>query len=74
MPNFAHLPLLVNEQGLKLSKRRDDVAIDSFKVRHKPVIPMGDGADDSNGDTSPKRSSTSWRSLGGTTSLPWSIG
>ena len=57
MPNFAHLPLLVNEQGLKLSKRRDDVAIDSFRVRLSLVL--GDCADGRKEDTSPKRFSTS---------------
>lgn len=57
MPNFAHLPLLVNEQGLKLSKRRDDVAIDSFRVRLALVL--RDGADGRKEDTSPKRFSTS---------------
>lgn len=30
---FAHLPLIVNEQRKKLSKRRDDVALGDFTVR-----------------------------------------
>lgn len=32
-PVFAHLPLLVNEQRKKLSKRRDDVAVGDYKDR-----------------------------------------
>ena len=28
---FAHLPLLVNERRQKLSKRRDDVAVESYR-------------------------------------------
>ncbi len=31
VPTYAHLPLLVNEQGKKLSKRRDKVSVDEFK-------------------------------------------
>jgi glutamyl-tRNA synthetase len=31
LPFFAHLPLLVNEQGKKLSKRRDPVAVESYR-------------------------------------------
>ena len=31
MPVFAHLPLLVNEQRKKLSKRRDDVSVASYR-------------------------------------------
>lgn len=30
-PTYAHLPLLVNEQGKKLSKRRDSVALGEFR-------------------------------------------
>ena len=30
---FAHLPLLVNEQRKKLSKRRDDVSVADYKAR-----------------------------------------
>ena len=30
-PVFAHLPLLVNEQRKKLSKRRDPVAVESYR-------------------------------------------
>jgi len=30
-PVFAHLPMLVNERGQKLSKRRDDVAVETFR-------------------------------------------
>ena len=32
-PTFAHLPLLVNEQRKKLSKRRDPVSVADFKAR-----------------------------------------
>jgi len=32
-PVFAHLPLLVNEQRKKLSKRRDDVAVGDYRDR-----------------------------------------
>jgi glutamyl-tRNA synthetase len=32
-PAFAHLPLLVNERRQKLSKRRDDVAVESYRDR-----------------------------------------
>ena len=32
-PAFAHLPLLVNEQRKKLSKRRDDVSMATYKER-----------------------------------------
>lgn len=32
-PLFAHLPLIVNEQRKKLSKRRDDVALEDYKDR-----------------------------------------
>ena len=31
LPVFAHLPMLVNEQRKKLSKRRDPVAVESFR-------------------------------------------
>ena len=31
LPVFAHLPLLVNEQGKKLSKRRDPVAMELYR-------------------------------------------
>ena len=31
LPTFAHLPLIVNEQRKKLSKRRDDVALESYR-------------------------------------------
>ncbi|HEY1281073.1 MAG TPA: glutamate--tRNA ligase [Acidimicrobiales bacterium] len=33
VPVFAHLPLLVNEQRKKLSKRRDDVSVADYKDR-----------------------------------------
>jgi len=33
LPGFAHLPLLVNERRQKLSKRRDDVAVESYQER-----------------------------------------
>ncbi|MDQ1373414.1 MAG: glutamyl-tRNA synthetase [Actinomycetota bacterium] len=32
-PVFAHLPILVNAQRKKLSKRRDDVAVEEFRTR-----------------------------------------
>lgn len=32
-PIYAHLPLIVNEQRKKLSKRRDDVAVGDYKAR-----------------------------------------
>ena len=32
-PAFAHLPLLVNAQGKKLSKRREDVAVEQYRER-----------------------------------------
>jgi glutamyl-tRNA synthetase len=32
-PTYAHLPLLVNEQRKKLSKRRDDVALGDYMAR-----------------------------------------
>lgn len=31
LPTYAHLPLLVNEQGKKLSKRRDPVAVELYR-------------------------------------------
>lgn len=30
-PSFAHIPLLVNMQGQKLSKRHGDISVESFK-------------------------------------------
>jgi len=33
LPNFAHLPLIVNDQRKKLSKRRDDVALEDYRSR-----------------------------------------
>jgi len=33
VPAFAHLPLLVNERRQKLSKRRDDVSVESYRER-----------------------------------------
>ncbi|HTZ08306.1 MAG TPA: glutamate--tRNA ligase [Acidimicrobiales bacterium] len=33
LPAFAHLPLLVNAQRKKLSKRRDDVAMESYRAQ-----------------------------------------
>ena len=36
-PTYAHLPLLVNEQRKKLSKRRDDVAVGDY--REKGFLP-----------------------------------
>jgi glutamyl-tRNA synthetase len=32
LPKFAHLPLLVNAKGQKLSKRRDTVAVESYRA------------------------------------------
>jgi glutamyl-tRNA synthetase len=32
LPMFAHLPLLVNAKGQKLSKRRDTVAVESYRA------------------------------------------
>lgn len=32
-PAFAHLPLIVNEQRQKLSKRRDDVSVGDYRAR-----------------------------------------
>ncbi len=37
LPAYAHLPLLVNEQGKKLSKRRDPVAVEMY--REKGYLP-----------------------------------
>jgi glutamyl-tRNA synthetase len=31
LPTYAHLPLLVNEQGKKISKRRDPVAVEMYR-------------------------------------------
>jgi len=31
LPAFAHLPMLVNEQGKKLSKRRDPVSVEEYR-------------------------------------------
>ena len=36
-PHFAHLPLIVNENRQKLSKRRDDVAVEEY--REKGYLP-----------------------------------
>jgi glutamyl-tRNA synthetase len=33
LPTYAHLPLLVNEQGKKLSKRRDPVAVEMYRAQ-----------------------------------------
>lgn len=33
VPRFAHMPLIVNEQRKKLSKRRDDVSVEDYKAR-----------------------------------------
>ena len=33
VPVFAHLPLIVNERRQKLSKRRDDVAVEEYRER-----------------------------------------
>ena len=32
IPTFAHLPLLLNKDGSKLSKRQADLSIESLKV------------------------------------------
>ena len=39
LPAYAHLPLLVNEQGKKLSKRRDPVAVEMY--REQGYLPDG---------------------------------
>ena len=36
-PEFAHMPLIVNEQRKKLSKRRDDVSVEDYK--HRGFLP-----------------------------------
>ncbi len=36
-PTFGHLPMLVNERGQKLSKRRDPVALESYQ--HRGFVP-----------------------------------
>jgi len=37
LPTYAHLPLLVNERGKKLSKRRDPVAVEMYREQgHLP--------------------------------------
>ena len=33
LPTYAHLPLLVNEKGQKLSKRRDPVAVEMYRAQ-----------------------------------------
>lgn len=33
VPSYAHLPMLVNESGKKISKRRDDVAVESYRAQ-----------------------------------------
>ncbi len=33
LPKYAHLPMLVNERREKISKRRDDVAIESYRAQ-----------------------------------------
>jgi glutamyl-tRNA synthetase len=33
LPQYAHLPMLVNERREKISKRRDDVAIESYRAQ-----------------------------------------
>ncbi len=38
LPQYGHLPLLVNEQGKKLSKRRDPVAVELY--REQGYLPM----------------------------------
>ncbi len=39
LPAYAHLPLLVNERGKKLSKRRDPVAVEMY--REQGYLPVG---------------------------------
>lgn len=36
-PNFGHLPLLINKDGTKLSKRQNDITIDAY--RQKGIYP-----------------------------------
>jgi glutamyl-tRNA synthetase len=33
LPSYAHLPMLVNERREKLSKRRDDVSVESYRAQ-----------------------------------------
>ena len=33
LPAYAHLPMLVNERREKISKRRDDVAVESYRAQ-----------------------------------------
>jgi glutamyl-tRNA synthetase len=37
-PQFAHLPLLLNEDKSKLSKRQNDVSVDYYMARIQPSI------------------------------------
>jgi len=32
-PNFGHLPLLINKDGTKLSKRQNDITINSYRLK-----------------------------------------
>ena len=32
-PSYAHLPLIMNANGTKLSKRQDDIRLDHFRSR-----------------------------------------
>src|SRR5579871_6528566 len=40
LPRFAHLPVLVNEQRRKLSKRRDRVAVEDYRDEGYLAEPM----------------------------------
>lgn len=33
-PKYAHLPVLLNEDGSKLSKRHDDLTVDALRKNH----------------------------------------
>lgn len=33
-PKYAHLPVLLNEDGSKLSKRNDDLTVDALRKNH----------------------------------------
>jgi glutamyl/glutaminyl-tRNA synthetase len=43
VPQFAHLPLLLNPDKSKLSKRKGDVSVESFRVRlyRRPIVGEG---------------------------------
>ena len=66
LPAFAHLPLLVNERRQKLSKRRDDVAVESYRERGYLADAMRNylallGWSRPRGPRDPRRSRRWWR-------------